>query len=100
MSAYRWVGAHAYRDHAHGRRIQPGELLPAGIAADVAAAHPDSVTETSHGTTDTDTDADTKPDDDVCGYYDDSMTAPCQRDAGWGRDTDSGRCKTHAEGDA
>lgn len=34
---------------------------------------------------------------DVCGYQDETMDGPCQRDAGWGRDADSGRCKDHYE---
>jgi hypothetical protein len=32
---------------------------------------------------------------DICGYQDETMDAPCQRDAGWGRDADTGRCKDH-----
>lgn len=36
--------------------------------------------------------------DDVCGYYDpDSMDRPCQRNPGWGRDADAGRCADHHE---
>lgn len=96
MSAYRWVGAHAYRDHANGRRIEPGDAVPADIADAVADAHPDSVTAMPDDPDDADSGTDDT--DDVCGYYDDSMSAPCQRDAGWGREADSGRCKTHAEG--
>lgn len=37
-------------------------------------------------------------DEDVCGYFDpETMESPCSRAAGWGRDADDGRCKTHAE---
>lgn len=39
-----------------------------------------------------DSDADT---DDICGYQDETMDSPCGRDAGWGRDADTGRCKDH-----
>lgn len=51
MTAYRWVGNHDYRDHAHGRVIEPGEELPTEIAERVARAHPhdvDEVTTTTH----------------------------------------------------
>lgn len=46
-----------------------------------------------------DEDAGSTPDDDECGYYDEeSMDAPCSRNAGWGRDADSGPCKDHVGG--
>lgn len=35
--------------------------------------------------------------DDVCGYEDTTTGHPCKRPAGWGRDTDTGNCKDHAE---
>jgi len=41
--AYRWMGAHAYRDHANDRSIEPGEELPEDIAEQVADAHPHDV---------------------------------------------------------
>jgi len=42
-SVYRWVGAHAYRDHANDRVVERGEELPEDIAERVAAAHPHDV---------------------------------------------------------
>jgi hypothetical protein len=41
--AYRWVGAHAFRDHANDRVIEPGERLPEDVAEQIAAAHPHDV---------------------------------------------------------
>jgi len=41
--AYRWTGTHAFRDHANGRVIDPGEELPEDIAEQVASAHPHDV---------------------------------------------------------
>jgi hypothetical protein len=38
-------------------------------------------------------------DDDICGSTDTASGEPCQRIAGWGRDTDSGFCIDHADGD-
>jgi hypothetical protein len=43
MARYRWVGAHPYRDHAHGRVIESGESLPDDIAGRVADRHPHDV---------------------------------------------------------
>ncbi|PCR89315.1 hypothetical protein [Natrinema ejinorense] len=40
---YRWVGSHAFRDHANDRVIEPGEELPEDIADQIAAAHPHDV---------------------------------------------------------
>jgi hypothetical protein len=38
-------------------------------------------------------------DDDICGSTDTGNGEPCQRTAGWGRDTDTGPCVDHADGD-
>lgn len=38
-------------------------------------------------------------DDDICGSTDTVSGDPCQRDAGWGRDTDASPCIDHADGD-
>ena len=38
--------------------------------------------------------------DDICGCEDTTSGEPCQRDAGWARDTDEGYCIDHADGDA
>jgi hypothetical protein len=38
-------------------------------------------------------------DDDICGSTNTGSGEPCQRSAGWGRDTDSGPCVDHADGD-
>lgn len=43
MPSYRWVGTHAYRDHANDRVIDPGEELPEEIGERVASAHPHQV---------------------------------------------------------
>jgi len=40
---YQWAGAHAYRDHASSRVIEPGERLPADVAERIAEAHPHDV---------------------------------------------------------
>lgn len=40
---YVWTGTHAYRDHANGRVVEPGEQLPGDIADQVAASHPQDV---------------------------------------------------------
>ncbi|QLG62819.1 transposase [Halorarum salinum] len=37
--------------------------------------------------------------DDVCGYEDTHSGEPCKRAAGWGRDADTGYCRTHADDD-
>jgi len=41
--AYEWHGSHAYRDHANGREIEPGDELPGDIADRLADAHPQDV---------------------------------------------------------
>jgi hypothetical protein len=41
---YRWVGAHAYRDHRNDRVIEPGEEIGED-AERIAAAHPHDVEE-------------------------------------------------------
>lgn len=38
-------------------------------------------------------------DDDICGSTDTHSGEPCQRDAGWGRDADSGPCVDHVDDD-
>lgn len=40
MSGYRWTGSHAYRDHANGRVVGPGEKLPDDITERVVESHP------------------------------------------------------------
>jgi len=40
---YQWAGAHAYRDNASSRVIEPGERLPADVAERIAEAHPHDV---------------------------------------------------------
>lgn len=37
--------------------------------------------------------------EDVCGYDDADRDRPCLRAAGWGTDSDSGRCDDHREGE-
>jgi len=43
MAGHRWVGRHAYHDHANDKTIEPGEELPEEIAERVAGAHPRDV---------------------------------------------------------
>jgi hypothetical protein len=52
--ARRWTGAHAFRDHANDRVIEPGEELPEDVADQIAAAHPHQVEQTDDEPTDTD----------------------------------------------
>ena len=40
-----WTGTHAYRDHANGQTIEPGDELPEDCADRIAAAHPRNVEE-------------------------------------------------------
>ncbi|SNZ18163.1 hypothetical protein SAMN06269185_3273 [Natronoarchaeum philippinense] len=42
MADYRWVGAHAYRDHRNDRVIEPGEEI-GDDAERIVAAHPHDV---------------------------------------------------------
>lgn len=56
MTAYRWVGVHAYNDHANGRVIEPGEELPDDIAERVAESHPYDVEAIDEDETDAEAD--------------------------------------------
>jgi len=49
---YEWHGSHAYRDHANGREIEPGDELPEDIAEQVADAHPHDVRAVDEGDSD------------------------------------------------
>lgn len=104
--AYRWAGTHAYRDHANDRVIEPGEEIPADVVEQVAAAHPHQVEEVDEepeadgdepeGESEKRDMAGNVAGEDICGYEKDDDTL-CQRDAGWGRDADSGRCSDHVD---
>lgn len=92
--AYRWTGSHAYRDHANDRVIEPGAEIPADAAERIAAAHPHQVEEIDQEGDDDG--SDDESDADICGFEKDDGSL-CQRDAGWGRDADSGRCSDHVD---
>jgi hypothetical protein len=57
MGTYRWVGSHAYRDHANDRVIEPGDEFEEDR---IAEAHPydvEAVDESRAGPADADDDA-------------------------------------------
>jgi len=56
-----WTGTHAYRDHASGRTIEPGEAIPEDCADRLAESHPRSVEERE----DEDDEAEAAEDDDT-----------------------------------
>jgi hypothetical protein len=94
MPLYEWRGADSFRDHRNDRTVAPGDV----VELNEHVAEPQSelvrVDEESGATPEERDMAGNVAGEDICGYETDDGTL-CQRDAGWGRDTDSGRCKDH-----
>jgi hypothetical protein len=45
---YLWDGTHAYRDHANGRVIEPGDEIPDDLVDQLLESHPYDVVETTN----------------------------------------------------
>jgi len=84
----------------HGRYRVAGVTFEHGDTATVDADHAAHLTDTAPFEEVIDAEGGVReedgPPDDVCGYYDpETMASPCRRDAGWGRDADTGHCSDH-----